>query len=114
VTERRIHQRVEISHPVLYFANNHNRRQIGATTELSVEGTRIETPFGLAIGDRVEMSIAIHPQVINCIGHVVHTQGPDGEWEKAGVRFDYLREHDRLYLREYVEFLIEHDTRVPS
>ncbi|NIS67604.1 MAG: hypothetical protein GTO12_01240 [Proteobacteria bacterium] len=105
--ERRTYPRVEVSHPVLYSSNNHPRPKVASTLDLSVGGTRIETPYGLIAGETLKLSIAIHPQVIECRGEVVHILWQDGEGLKAGVRFDDLQKQDELYLGQYISYLRE-------
>jgi hypothetical protein len=60
-------------------------------------------------GDRLEISIAIAPQVIKGRGKVMHAQWRESEKLQAGIRFDDLPELDRLYLREYLEYLAERE-----
>jgi hypothetical protein len=114
MTERRSQPRVEVSHPVLYFTDTYPRPQAGSTIDLSLGGTRIETLYGLISGDKLEISIATHPQVIKCRGEVVDTQWLDGERLKARVRFEDLSKQDGLYLREYIGYLIEQRDRISS
>ena len=44
----------------------------------------------------------------------MHAQLQEGEKIEAGVRFDDLPEHDRLYLREYVKHFTEQSNRISS
>lgn len=111
--ERRGCTRVEVSHPVLYRTDVDPRPKVGSTLDLSMEGTRIETPYRLIKGERLEISIAIDPQVIKCRGKVVHIQWSDGERLKAGIRFKELSSHDRLFLGQYVSYVVEKQERVP-
>jgi c-di-GMP-binding flagellar brake protein YcgR len=107
MAERRNHPRVKVSHPVLYFTDSYPRPKVGQTVDLSLGGARIETTHGLISGERLEISIAIRPQVIKCRGQVVHILWPGGEKLKAGIRFEELSKQDRLYLGEYISYLIE-------
>ena len=100
--ERRSHPRVEVSHPVLYFNRICPRPKVSSTLDLSVGGTRIETPYNLILGEILEISIAIHTQVIRCKGEVVHASDSIIHGPKAGIRFEKLSSHDRLHLREYL------------
>ena len=107
VMERRIHPRVKVSHPVLYSQHFNSTLKAAQTLEISLGGTRIETPYSLTGGEGLEISIAIHPHVIRCRGAVVHTSWLDGERLKAGVRFENLSREDRLYLREYIFYVMD-------
>ncbi len=110
MAERRNHPRVKVSHPVLYFTDSYPRPKVGSTVDLSLGGVRIETPYGLISGERLEISIAIRPQVIRCKGQVVHILWPGGERLKAGIRFEELSKKDGLYLGEYISNIIEQQT----
>ncbi len=108
--ERRTYPRVEASHPVLYSSNTYPRPKVANTVDLSLGGTRIETPYSLIAGETLKLSIAIHPQVIECKGEVVHVLWLNGETLKAGVRFDELSKLDRLYLRQHISYVMEQRT----
>jgi c-di-GMP-binding flagellar brake protein YcgR len=105
--ERRSHPRVQVSHPVLYSSNNHPRPKVASTLDLSAGGIRIETPYNLMVGETLKLSVAIHPQVIECKGEVVHVLWLDGETLKAGVRFEELSKLDRLYLGQHISYVKE-------
>lgn len=105
--ERRRYPRVKASHPVLYFTDIHPRPRVATTVDLSLGGTRIETPYGLVSGADLEISIAIHPRVIKCTGQVVHTRWVDSERLNAGVRFEDMPKQDRLYLGEYIAHVMQ-------
>lgn len=107
ILEKRIYPRVEVSQPVLYYTGIYHRPKVAQTLELSMGGTRIETPYPLNRGEGLEISIAIHPEVIRCRGEVVHTSWRDGERLTAGVRFEDLSKRDRLYLGGYISFVME-------
>ncbi len=104
--ERRSHPRVEVSHPVLYFNRICPRPKASSTLDLSVGGTRIETPYTLILGERLEISIAIHTQVIRCKGEVVHASESIIDGPKAGVRFERLSSHDKLHLKQYLSHVM--------
>ena len=110
MTERRTHPRVGASHPVLYVSETYRRPRVGSTIDLSTGGTRIETPYTLAESERLEISIAIHPKVIRCRGHVVHVISLDGENLKAGIRFEDPATEHWLYLKQYISYVMEHRT----
>ncbi len=105
--ERRSHPRVAISHPVLYLADVYPRPKVARAVDLSLGGTRIETPHSLVAGERLEISIAIYPQVIKCRGKVIHTLQVTGERLKAGIRFEEMSEQERVYLGEYISSLVK-------
>ena len=105
--ERRAYPRVEVSHPVLYISDIYPSPKAASTVDLSLGGTRIETLYSLIQGERLQVSIAIRPEVIKCKGEVVHTQWPDGERPKAGVRFEEMSEGDKVYLRQYLFHVLE-------
>ena len=108
--ERRTHPRVEASHPVLCFTDIYPRPKGASTLNLSLGGTRIETPHGLTPGERVEITIAIRPQAITCRGKAIYVIGQDGENLKAGIKFEDLSEYDQLYLQEYLSRAMERQT----
>lgn len=111
--EKRSHPRVKASHPALYLTDNYERPRVATTVDLSMGGTKIETPYSLIPGERLQISIAIHPQVIKCRGTVVHTVELTGERLKAGalyeagVQFEEMSMHDRLYLGEHISHVME-------
>ncbi|NIS69341.1 MAG: hypothetical protein GTO12_10440 [Proteobacteria bacterium] len=109
MTERRSQPRVEISHTVLYFSDHYPRPRVGSTLDLSHGGTRIETPYGLRKGERLEISIAIDPRVIKCRGKVVHLLWVSSNKLRVGIRFDDLSKQDRLYLKQYISCLSWND-----
>ena len=105
--ERRGQQRKHASHPVLYLSDTCPEKMAALTIDLSVGGTRIETAYSLMKGERLQISIAIHPQVIKCRGQVVHIPRVSGQTPMAGVRFEEMSKQDGLYLREYISYLME-------
>ncbi|NIM99518.1 MAG: hypothetical protein GTO24_16035 [candidate division Zixibacteria bacterium] len=105
--ERRNHPRVKVSHFVLYFTDSYPRPKVSSTVDLSLGGVRIETPYGLISGERLEISIAIRPQVIKCKGQVVHVLWSGSERLKAGIRCEELSKQSGLYLGEYISSIIE-------
>ena len=101
--EKRNYPRVEVTHPVLYFPDILPRPKVASTLDLSMGGTKIETPYLLIEGERLEISIAIRKKVIKCRGHVVHTHWPVvRDRLKAGVQFEEISKEDGLYLSEYI------------
>ncbi len=106
--ERRHYPRVEVSHSVLYFSPSYPRPKVNSTVDLSMGGSRIETPYSLIKGERLEIVIDIHPQVIKCKGEVIHVSDLKGEGPEAGVRFEKMSKKDRQYLGAYLSSVMEH------
>jgi len=111
--EQRFHPRIRVSHPALYFSHIYPRPRVASTVDLSLGGTRIETPYSLIFGEHLDISIAIRPQVIQCRGRVVHVRTSQGEDSpiglrfEAGIRFEGMSEQDRLYLTDYLSGMME-------
>jgi hypothetical protein len=111
MTERRIHERIEASHSVLYVRQGYPAPKVASTLDLSLGGARIETPYSLTKGEKLEISIAIRPQVITFRGQVVHIEWPDGERLEAGVRFEEFSKMDSLYLDYHISTIMERQNR---
>jgi c-di-GMP-binding flagellar brake protein YcgR len=105
--DKRAYPRLELSYPILYLTHIAARPNVGTTIDLSMGGAGVETLDTLTPGEGLELSIAIHPQVIQCIASVVHVQWPEGERQKAGVRFDEISGKDRLFLRQHLFHILE-------
>ncbi len=105
--ERRIHPRVVVTHPVLYFSDVLSGPRHATTVDLSMGGTKIETSYGLQEGEGIEISIAIQSRVIRCRGHVVYTESRIGDRLKAGVQFKEISKEDGLYLGEYISSVVD-------
>ncbi len=105
--ERRRHPRIKVSHAVAYSSFKNPNSMLALTVDLSTGGARIETPFTLAIGELLELSIGIPPQVIKCRGKVMHITRVMGRRLKAGIRFSSLSERDRLYLTKYLSSVMK-------
>jgi len=108
--ERRNFPRVEASHPVLYFTESYPRHKAAWTLDLSLGGTRIETSDSLTTGERFWINIAIHPETIKCRGKAIYVLDPENGSMKAGIQFEELSEHDKLYLRQYLSYVLEQRT----
>ena len=104
--ERRIHPRIEVACPVLYFPDIYPRPTVASTLNLSMGGARIETPYLLIEGERLEITIAIGSKAIKCRGHVVYTESPARDRLKAGVQFEEISKEDGLYLGEYISSIM--------
>ena len=105
--ERRNFPRVKVTRPVLYLPDMYPSPKAASTLDLSMGGTRIETPHLLVEGERLEISIVIRSKVIKCRGHVVYTELPPGAGRKAGIQFEEISEEDSLYLGEYISFVMD-------
>lgn len=105
--ERRIHARVEVSHPVLYLTDIYPRPKVASTIDLSLGGAKIESLSSLAKEERLRVSIAIQPEVIECRGKVAYVLERDNGRIEAGIQFEDLTEPDRLYLRQYLLHVME-------
>lgn len=118
--ERRIHPRLRVTHPALYFSHIYPRPRVASTVDLSMGGARIETPYSLIFGEHLDISIAIRPQVIQCRGKVVHVRTSQGDYSpmglrfEAGIRFEGMSEHDRLYLSDYLSGMMEEVNEHPD
>jgi len=110
MAEKRSDPRVKVSYPVLYSSHVYPRPKVGSTIDLSRGGARIETPFSLIPGETIEISIALNSQVIKCRGRVVSIFSLDGGRPAAGVQFEQISRHDRLYLGEYISYLMDEET----
>jgi c-di-GMP-binding flagellar brake protein YcgR len=100
--ERRKSQRIEASHPVLYYSDVYPRPKVAATLDISLGGARIETRYSLIKHEGLEISIAIQPQVIRCRGRVMYALDEEGERQRVGIQFEDLSSQDSLFLGEYI------------
>jgi c-di-GMP-binding flagellar brake protein YcgR len=107
MVERRNFPRVEATNPVLYFTDSYPRPNLAWTLDLSLGGTKIESSNGLMTGERFWMHIAIHPQTIKCRGRAIYVLEPENGGMKAGIKFEELSEHDKLYIRQYLSYVME-------
>lgn len=105
--ERRKYQRVEISHPVLYYSDIYPKPKVASTVDISLGGARIETRYSLMKYEGLEISIAIQPQVIKCRGKVMYILNSNASRLRAGVRFEDLSWQDSLFLGEYISLITE-------
>ena len=110
--ERRNYPRVKVTHPVLYLPDIYPSPKAAWTLDLSMGGTRIETPHLLVQGERLEISIVIRSKVIKCRGHVVYTELPTKDRRKAGIRFEEISEEDSVYLGEYISFVMNQEDQM--
>ena len=85
--ERRNRPRVKISHSILYSSDVYPRPKVASTLDLSLGGTKIESPYNLTRDEGLEITIAIHPQAIKCRGKVMHVLWPENGKIEAGIQF---------------------------
>lgn len=105
--EMRDFPRVDVSHPVMYLSNIYPRPNVALTLDLSQSGTRLKIPYSLMAGEGLEISIAIHSQVIKCQGKVIHVLHLEKGRMEAGIQFGELSPNDRLYLKQYIFYIME-------
>ena len=108
--ERRSYPRVELSHPVIYYADIYSRPKIAKTVDISMGGTKIETLYSLAKDEGLQITICTDSQVIKCRGKVVYVTGPRNGKMKAGIEFEELSKGDRIYLGQYLSYVVEQRT----
>ena len=112
--ERRSCPRIEISHPVIYLPDVHPRPKIAKTLDLSMGGTRIESRYGLVKDEGLKITICTDSEVLKCRGKVVHVRDMDDGRMEAGIEFEELSKGDRIYLGQYLSYVIDRQTRVPT
>jgi hypothetical protein len=100
--ERRVHPRLEVSHPVLYRSDLYRSPKIASTIDLSLGGTKIESLHTLDRDEGLEITIAIRPLVIQCRGRVIHVVQGSNNRVAAGIQFEGMSEKDRVSLRDYL------------
>lgn len=105
--ERRNSPRLRVSHPALYFTDIYPRPNVASTVDLSLGGTKIKIPHSLIAGERLEITIAIHPQAIKCRGKTIYVVWLEKGKMEAGIQFEELSTQDKLYLRQYLAYLAE-------
>ena len=91
----------------MYFTDICPRPKFVSTLDLSLGGTKIETPYTLVKGERLGISVVIPRWAVRCRGGVVYILKENGEMSKAGIRFEDLSKLDRFHLREYISGIIE-------
>jgi hypothetical protein len=105
--ERRIHPRIEVSHAALYSKDIYPKLTLASILDLSMGGTKIESLYSMRRGERLEITIGIQSRAIRCRGKVVHVSLPENGKVKAGIEFEELPDHHRLYLRQYISYAME-------
>ena len=100
--ERRKHLRIVALHPVLYYSNAYPRPKVASTLDISLGGARIETRSPLMNREELDISIAIHPNVIKCRGRVVYVIDSEDRRIRAGIQFEGLTQEDRSSLERFL------------
>jgi hypothetical protein len=105
--ERRVHPRVELAGTALYRKDIYPKLTLASILDLSLGGTKIETLYSLTKDDGLEITIGIQSRAIRCRGKVIHVSLPENGKVKAGIQFEELPDHHRLYLRQYISYAME-------
>ena len=107
MTERRSYPRIKVSGSVLYTKDVYPRLTVGSTLDLSLGGARIQSLYGLAKADKLDITLGIESRAMKCRGRVIYVIERQGERIQAGVRFEELSTDDKLYLSQYLSHLME-------
>ncbi|NIQ39582.1 MAG: hypothetical protein GTN81_13470 [Proteobacteria bacterium] len=105
--DRRNHPRFDVSNPVLYRPDTYPRPKVASTSNLSLGGMKLKIPYSLMAGEGLDVSIAVHPHVINCRGKVVYVSQLTERTMEAGIRFEEISPRDSRYLKLYFLQLME-------
>jgi len=112
--ERRNHPRVEVSHPVIYLPDVYPRPRIAKTVDISMGGAKIESPYNLTQDEGLKVTICTDSEVIKCHGKVMYvTRSGEGKIF-AGIEFEGLSKGDRIYLGQYLSYVMERQSRGPG
>ena len=80
------------------------------TTDLSLEGARIEDASSLYSEERLSLWVSLEQRVIPCRARVVHIQQV-GDKFSAGIRFESMADEDRAVLTQYISNLVKEKRR---
>jgi c-di-GMP-binding flagellar brake protein YcgR len=105
--ERRSCPRVGVTHPVIYHPDVYPRPRIAKTVDISMGGTKIESPYRLNQDEDVKVTICTDSEVIKCRGKVVYVAGTEDGRVQAGIQFRELSKGDRIYLGQYLSYVME-------
>ena len=109
MTEKRACPRIESFHPVLYRKDLYPKETPASTMNLSTDGVKIKSLYSLTKGERLDITISFadDSRVIKCRGKVKYVLGPENGKVTAGIQFEGLSEHDRLFLWQFLYYLKE-------
>jgi len=107
MTERRSYPRIWVARSVLYTKEAYPRLTLASTLNLSMGGTKIESLYGLAKGDKLDITLGIESRAIKCRGRVIYVVERENRKIRAGIEFEELSAHDKLYLSQYLSHLME-------
>ena len=100
--EKRRHLRVRASQPTLYYRAISARPRVGSAIDLSLEGAAVETPYSLARGESIDISIALGQRVFSCKARVVYAVWLENDRLRAGLEFEEMSDEDRLVIEQYL------------
>jgi hypothetical protein len=109
MTEKRACPRIKSFHPVLYRKDVYPKETLASTMNLSTDGVKIKSLYSLTKGESLDVAIsfAADSRVIKCRGKVKYVLGPENGKVTAGIQFEELSEHDRLFLWQFLYYLKE-------
>ena len=110
--EKRDHPRVELGSTVLYSKSIYPKPTIASILDLSLGGAQIESLYSLRKGEDLEMSIVLDQRTMKCRGRVKYAVKQENGSSRAGVQFERLSDHEKLYLRQYLAYLMERGTDI--
>ena len=107
MTERRMCQRIESSHPILYRKSLSPEATLGSTMNLSSGGIKIQSFYGLTKGEGLNMAIffSADSRVIGCKGRVKYILSSENGKTVAGIQFEELLARDKLNLLQILSHL---------
>lgn len=111
IEERRENPRVKVCHPCLFLTRISPSPRFASTVDLSLGGVRIATRHCLISDQMIDLAIAIRGRVIICRGRVVYVL-IDVDGPMAGIRFEAIPRHDRLYLEGHISGLLEQKNEI--
>jgi hypothetical protein len=104
--DRRDHPRFALYHPADCVLPN---SAVASTVDLSMGGVGIDTSGGLTMGEILDISIPISPEVMKCKARVVHVVRLMGERLRAGLRFEEMSHQNRLLLADYISSILSQE-----
>ena len=92
---------------MLYRKSIYPKLTIASILDLSLGGTQIESLYSLKKGEELEMSIVLGPRAMKCRGRVRYALRQEDGSSRAGVQFEPLSDHEKVYLKQYLAYLME-------